>query len=118
MNIGQREIAAIMAHRKAGRPRIGSWRLSFTVPDEITIELDERRRITNESRRHALLAIIDDGIKHSRSTHWLDRQGAIDLLKASITARLKATEDKDAKRIALNALMALDGIEEYLKSQE
>jgi hypothetical protein len=35
-------------------------------------------------------------------------------LRASVKARIKATDNKEAKKTALNALAALDGVEEYL----
>ena len=115
MNIGQKQIAGVMARARMGRPRIGSWRCSATIPDHITEGIDAHRRLTDLSRTEALIALIDAGLRSQTcKPAILDRQGAIALLRASVTMRLKATDDKEAKRAALNALLALDGVEEYL----
>lgn len=115
MNIGQKQIAGIMARAKMGRPRVGSWRCGAMIPDHITDGIDSYRRLTDLSRNEALIALIDAGLR-SQTCHpaILDRQGAIALLRSSVTARIKATDDREKKRIALNALAALDGVEEYL----
>lgn len=115
MDIGQKQIAGVMARARMGRPRIGNWRCSVTIPDHITEGIDAHRRLTNLSRAEALVALIDAGLRSQTcKPAILDRQSAIALLRSSVTARLKVTDDKEAKRTALNALAALDGVEEYL----
>ena len=114
MNIGQSAIAGIMARAKMGRPRIGSQRYNLVLPDTATRAIDERRRLSGETRNQAIIALIDAGMGQAKSPHFIDRQSAIALLRSSVTARLKVTDDKEAKRTALNTLAALDGVEEYL----
>jgi len=116
MNIGQKQIAGVMARAKRmGRPRIGSWRCSATIPDHITEGIDAHRRLTNLSRTETLIALIDAGLR-SQTCHpaIIDRQGAIALLRSSVTMRLKATDDPEVKRVAMNTLLHIDWIEEYL----
>lgn len=115
MNIGQKQIAGIMARAKMGRPRVGSWRCGAMIPDNITEGIDAYRRLTDISRNEALIALIDAGLRSQTCRPaLLDRQGAIEILRSSVSARIKATDDREKKRIALNALAALDGVEEYL----
>lgn len=111
MEINRSAIACLMA-RARGRPRIGAERCNVTLPDRTAQAIDERRRLTGEARNQAIIALIDVAV--ARSPHFIDRQGAVALLRSSINMRLKNTDDKVAKKIALNALAALDGIEEYL----
>lgn len=115
MNIGQKQIAGIMARAKMGRPRVGSWRCGAMIPDHITDGIDSYRRLTDLSRNEALIALIDAGLRH-QTCHpaILDRQGAIALLRSSVKARLAATDDPHERKIAGNTLIALDWIEEYL----
>jgi phosphoserine aminotransferase len=68
--------------------------------------------MTGETRNQAIIALLDKAV--ARSPHFVDRQGAIALLRSSINMKLKVTDDRVAKRVALNALVALDRVEEYL----
>jgi hypothetical protein len=113
MNIGQSAIAGIMARAKMGRPRIGSQRYNLVLPDTATRAIDERRRLSGETRNQAIVALIDAGIERW-SPHFLDRQGAIALLRASVRAKLLATDDPHERKVAGNTLISLDWIEEYL----
>ena len=115
MNIGQKQIAGVMARARMGRPRIGSWRCSVTIPDHITEGIDAHRRLTDLSRTEALIALIDAGLRSQTcKPAILDRQGAIALLRASVRAKLLATDDPHERRVAGNTLISLDWIEEYL----
>ena len=115
MDIGQKQIAGIMARAKMGRPRVGSWRCGAMIPDHITDGIDDYRRLTNLSRNEAMIALIDAGLR-SQTCHTaiVDRQGAIALLRSSVKARLAATDDQNDRKVACNTLLALDWIEEYL----
>ena len=115
MDIGQKQIAGIMARAKMGRPRVGSWRCGAMIPDHITDGIDAYRRLMNLSRNEALIALIDAGLR-SQTCHpaIVDRQGAIEILRASVRARMAATDDHHERKVACNTLLSLDWIEEYL----
>lgn len=115
MNIGQKQIAGVMARAKMGRPRAGSWRCGAMIPDNITEGIDAHRRLTDLSRTEALIALIDAGLR-SRTCcpALLDRRGAIALLRASVKAKLLATDDPHGRKVASNTLISLDWIEECL----
>lgn len=104
-----------MARAKMGRPRVGSWRCGAMIPDNITDGIDDYRRLTNLSRNEALIALIDAGLR-SRTCRpaLLDRQGAIEILRASVRALMAATDDPHERKVACNTLLSLDWIEEYL----
>lgn len=115
MSIGQAIIDGI-TRRARGRPRIGSVRCNITLSDGAVEAINERRRLTRETRNQAILALIDSAI--AKSPHFIDRQGAIALLRASVNAKIKVVSDADEKRTAFRALAAVDMLEEYLRLKD
>jgi hypothetical protein len=118
MNIGQKQIAGVMARAKRmGRPRIGSWRCSVTVPFALENAVNEHRRLTEMTKEQALIDLAEIGYGKTQGTRTVDTDAALACLRGVLAMKLKVTNDKERKLAILRAQMALDGIAECLGTE-
>lgn len=117
MNIGQKQIAGVMARARMGRPRIGSWRCSVTIPFGLENAVNEHRRLTEMTREQALIDLAEIGCGKTQVVRAVDTDAAIACLRGVLAMKLKATDDVGRKMAILRGKMALDGVEACLKAE-
>ena len=119
MNIGQKQIASVMARAKRmGRPRIGDWRCCVTIPFALESAANDHRRLTEMTKEQALLDLAEIGYSKTQVVRAVDTDTALSCLRGVLSMKLKVTDDKDRKTAILRGLMALDGIEECLRAED